>query len=336
MSEPDKDPLTPHVSRHVRSRPAFEVTFGKAPHQAINAMNAQGDDVPNQSPGRQIAIQRMGVRRTAIPVTILDPFDASRTVQLSCAVDAHVGLQPHRRGIHVSRIGDLLARFSTHGFPSLDHYAAALCEQLRASQGSEHAEVQVSGIFSYVEDVVGVKNKSSIEHLDLRAEARHHGGRLELSSGLGFNHITACPCVQETYKHSFGEKQQGLIGVLAEHAVPFLTHSQRCHSEITLSGLGTPPELPMLLACIDPIIVRCQNTLPREFELLTVHQAHVKPQFLEDALRDLLHGVYELIRSPNPGAAIRIRAVSMESIHDFDITGEVSASVAELGRLSAK
>ena len=306
-----------------------------APHQAINAMNSHGDDVPNQSPVREIALQRMGVRRTAIPVTILDPFDASRTVQLSCAVDAHVGLQPHRRGIHVSRIGDLLARFSTRVFPSLDQYAGALCEQLRAAQASENAGVQVSGVFSYVEDVVGVKNKSSLEHLDLRAEARRHGGTLELSSGVGFNHITACPCVQETFKHSFGEKQQGLIGALAEHEVPFLTHSQRCHSEVTLSGPGTPPALPVLLARIDQVIVRCQNTLPREFELLTVHQAHMKAQFLEDALRDLLHGVFELIRGSHPGAAIRIRATSMESIHDFDITGEVSATVAELARLSA-
>ena len=73
--------------------------------------------------------------------------------------------------------------------------------------------------------------------------------------------------------------------------------------------------------------------MPRELELLTVYRTHARPQFVEDALRDLLRAVHQRIRSVDPAAAITIRATSMESIHDFDISGEITCSVAELDQM---
>ena len=50
----------------------------------------------------------------------------------------------------------------------------------------------------------------------------------------------------------------------------------------------------------------------------------------ENALRELLRAAYELLVPDHPSAQIRVRSASMESIHDFDISGEVGGSVAEL------
>jgi GTP cyclohydrolase FolE2 len=99
--------------------------------------------------------------------------------------------------------------------------------------------------------------------------------------------------------------------------------------------MNTPLPVPTLLKCIDSVVVRCQNTMPRELELLTVYQAHKKPQFLEDVLRDLLESLHQELKGQPEGAKVRIQSLSMESIHDFDLDGEIEYSLGDLNLLFA-
>lgn len=321
-------------ARHTRQRDTFEETFGTPARTAIEAMNRHGDDVPSQVPATPIPLQRMGLRREAIPVLIADPFDPAGRVQIACEVDAHVELRPEQRGIHVSRIGDVLARLAGTTFPSLDRYAFAVAEQVRAAQGCRTAEVRVGGTLSYLERVEGVKDKSSIEHLVLGAHARLGEATAERSSSLTIHHITACPCVQQTFKHSLPHEAREPV---AAAGIPLLTHSQRCRTTITIAdGEGDLPPVIDLLEAVDATVVRSQNTLPREFELLNVHRAHARPQFLEDVLRDLMRAVHRLVCDAAPERTITIESTSMESIHDFDISGRLSCTVAELNALAAQ
>jgi GTP cyclohydrolase FolE2 len=181
---------------------------------------------------------------------------------------------------------------------------------------------------SYVEHVGGVSQRTSIEHLTLSAEARHRDGRTEAGHGVAFNHITACPCVQQTYKHAVGSLDDAAV----DTRLPQPTHTQRCHTRIDIGPCATPVPLDRLLDVVDRVVVRSQNTLPRDLELMAVHRAHREPQFVEDILRDLLAAVHRLIADEHPDATIRIRATSLESIHDFDLDGEIVASVRELDR----
>lgn len=80
------------------------------------------------------------------------------------------------------------------------------------------------------------------------------------------------------------------------------------------------------VACIDGVVVRSQNTLPRELELLNVFRA----QFVEDAIRDLLREVYRLVRPRSSDGTLSIKSISMESIHDFDMEAEIEFSLREL------
>jgi GTP cyclohydrolase FolE2 len=296
-------------------------------------MDRERDDIPKQVPATPVVLQRIGIVREAIPVTIVDPFQAGALVQLFASVEAHLSIDAQRRGIHVSRLGDVLARLSARTFDSLEHYAQTLCERFCDEQGSEDADVRVTAVLSYLEDVEGVKQKQSIEHLSLGASARRHDDRTQTTASVGFRHITACPCVQQTFKHSAGGGRSGLFGELAAREMPLLTHSQRCETVVTFGGDGESIALDALLDAIDGVVVRSQNTLPREAELAAVHRAHAKPQFLEDALRDLLRALYELLRHRRPDGTITIEATSMESIHDFDISGSIHYSVAEIARL---
>jgi GTP cyclohydrolase IV len=325
-------PAPSRIARHRRARGTFLEAFGRSADDAIAEMDREGDDVPSQVPSTPILLQRIGIVREAIPVTLVDPFDPEGRVQLGCTVEAHTGLDRERRGIHVSRLGDVLARSSVEVFPSLQGYALALCERIHQAQACEVVEVRVRGVLSYLEDVGGIKEKESIEHLKLGAHASRTAERTRSSGSVGFNHITACPCVQQTLKHGLGAESRELLDELAARGIPLLTHSQRCHTVVTIGG-GEPVPIAELLDSIDEVVVRSQNTLPRELELLAVRRAHANPQFLEDALRDLLRSVYRRIETSHATSTIAIDATSVESIHDFDISGSIRYSVAELGRI---
>jgi GTP cyclohydrolase-4 len=299
-------------------------------------MDRGGHDIPNQSPETPLRLRQIGVKRAAIPVTLADPFGGEGLVQLSCAVEASVGLEMSRRGIHVSRIGDLLARLSGKHYPSLLEYAIELNQGMCHAQGSDTASVSVSGVFTYLENISGVKEKTSLEHLDLAARVTSEDGKMLRCSGLGFSHITACPCVQETYRNSFLKDRDSSARNRGEKQIPLITHTQRCRTVIRITDAVKIPALPELLSSIDAVVVRNQNTLPREFELLNVHRAHAQPQFLEDVLRDLMLAIYRLVRPHSPEGVIQIRSDSMESIHDFNMEGEIEFSMKELDRIFAK
>jgi GTP cyclohydrolase FolE2 len=320
------------LPRHTRLRPGFAETFGRSADATIAAMDRAGDDVPDRIPAVRIGLQRIGVERQAVPVSIVDPFDRTRQAQLACSLGIHASLGPTRRGIHTSRLGDLVARVSEQVFDSLQHCAAEVCERTLQEQQCDDAEVRIGGVIAYREDVRGAAGKTSLEHLELAAQVRSSQGTVSGSTSVGFSLLTACPCVQQTFKHARHERDGAALGQMLEHGLPFMTHSQRCRCEVTLSseGMPAPPPLPDLLDAIDRTVVRCQNTLPRDLELLMVHRAHAEPQFVEDVLRGLLRAIHERVRTSHAGSTITIRAASMESIHDFDISGAISYTVAEL------
>ena len=195
-------PLREVLPQHTRPARDFQATFGRSAEHALAGMNEAGDDVPNQSPLHPLALARVGLTRTSVPIVIANPFGTPGTVHVACTVDAHVGLAPDKRGIHVSRIGHVLAELAGQPHASLHAYAVSLCERVAEVQQCGTAEVAVSGVLSYVEHVGGVSQRASIEHLTLSAEARHRDGRTEAGHGIAFNHITACPCVQQTYRHA--------------------------------------------------------------------------------------------------------------------------------------
>ncbi len=285
-------------------------------------MDASHDDVANQAPRHAIRIDRMGVHRQQIPVWIRSPFQPRESLRIDCSIVALADVAANRRGIHLSRIGNEIALAIGTLHDSLPAFAARLARKIAAAEQCASTEVTVSGVLTYLENVPGSKRKQSLEHLRLTGKARLKNGRLHLSTGLAFNHLTACPCVQQTYKHSMRSDRA------ARSQSPLLTHSQRCATEIAIDNVTGAFDLLQLLSCIDRTVVRCQNTLPRPQELLAVFRAHQNPQFLEDAMRDLSMAVCAAIGKTQPDATVSVSSRSMESIHDFDILGEIVAAVA--------
>ncbi len=315
---------------HKRKRPQFDELFEMSAGDAITAMDTSGDDIPNQASAVSLIIGEIGLTRHSIPVTIMDPFGESVMRELACNLKVSAELGNEKRGIHVSRMGNTLAKLSLSQFESLSQYAEAVAKAMKHDQGVEKVQVDVQSTLTYLEDVGCKKSKLSLEHLDLSARAIWQGNqKVSESSGVGFTHITACPCVQKTYYHAMNAAQVG-----KEYDDFLMTHSQRCKTQVELENITYFP-LKDLLNIIDETVVRSQNTLPREFELSNVYRAHKNPLFLEDVLRLLVANLAYAAQGITEKSAIEVSSISMESIHDFDLTGRIRCTSHELEKLKS-
>lgn len=304
-----------------REQPSFESLFGTLPAAVIRNMDAAGHDIPEQRPAVRLALDFVGLERSHVPITIDDPFGSGVPARLSCEIAAGTAVPADRRGVHMSRMGNLLAEVAARAYSDLPDAALDIAERLRDSQYGGDTRVELRGHLAFLEQLPARTyegaGKQSLESIELIAEARLTEERRVITGGLTVDHLTACPCVQQTFRHARPSSYD------PTGATPSITHSQRCRTTVLLSGADASVPVHDLLRALDRVIFRTCNTLPRDLELALVYRAHREPQFVEDAARALA-AVCRQLRPPR-GTDDRVRIVSrsLESIHGHDIVVEV-------------
>ncbi|KAI9136531.1 GTP cyclohydrolase FolE2/MptA [Paraphysoderma sedebokerense] len=310
-------------------------------------MNNAGDDIASQVPKNNIPIQKVGLIRKNIPVIIASPFastdssEENKKVTVHCQVQVSTFVPGDARGVHMSRMNNAFAKASLSKYSTILDYATSLATLIATSHFSTSTTVSVSTtlpIFAHVKGWKPEKDKLSLDHIGMNVSVTwnppssdnlNENGEFgqvkqkewEKTMGVTVNHITACPCVQKTFAHAAS---------LHDVQFPLLTHSQRTTTNVEVSHLNGAFDIPTLLQSVDTVVHRVQNTLPREYELAKVHDAHLNPQFAEDVVRDLtvsIQSFFSSISSPaNPisqQSTIKVTSNSQESIHDFDIVAEI-------------
>lgn len=326
-----------HLPFHMRLMPGFKAALGSDAAQVIHAMDQAEDDIPEQSPRYAITLPAVGIQRHSVPVRIQDPFGTQQVTTIACDLSLSTAIPAYKRGIHMSRIGNLLADSTRCVYENLQHYTSYLASELNDCQYGGPSTVSASGILSYIESVHGwkpEKDKCSLESIRLYASAvaNSHAGHNNIteSAGLRIAHITACPCVQQTYKHALLQCK-GDVQKAIEMTAPLFTHSQRCETEVHIENLPHRFSMQKLLEALDEVLFRTQNTLPREYEVLLVYRAHRDPQFIEDAMRQVSYTLCSLLQEDvYDDCVIKVQSRSMESIHDFDIVSMLHMTVGEL------
>ncbi|WP_224362913.1 GTP cyclohydrolase, FolE2/MptA family [Hyalangium versicolor] len=257
------------------------------------------------------------------------PLEPGNETLVACNIDIRTTLDAAHRGIHVSRMGNVLTEVTQESYETLAAFAERLCRRVQQTQYGGATTVSVRSRFWYREAVSGFgtkADKQSLESVGLMSQVTSDAsGHIEHLRGIEVDHITACPCVQQTLKHSLGQRKPEPVSHTPE--APPLTHSQRSRTSVEVGSASGPP-IAELLQAVDEVLFRSQSTLPRPQELLLVLRAHQKPQFLEDVMRDLTRRVCQLSRELPDEAKLRIRSRSLESIHEFDLCGELVTSLA--------
>jgi len=329
--------MSKYLPRFNRNWAGFSEVFGVSSAEVITSMNNADDDIPEQEPKYKISLNSVGVTRNNIPVQILDPFGSGEFVQVNCSIVAETAVPYYKRGIHMSRIGDILAKLTQREFVSLQEYSLNVANLLTDLEYGGSSKVEVKGELSYLEQVEGwnpEKNKSSLEHIGLTATTYTKGEKDYIQdAGIEFSNITACPCVQSTYRHTLLQS----IGELEKHLInPLITHSQRCRTKVEILNIHGQLNIPIpeILNQIDMGIVRVQNTLPREYELLMVYKAHKYPQFIEDVVREIAIKVSQVTLENFPTSSLKVTSQSIESIHDFNIQALLEDSIQNFSTAS--
>jgi GTP cyclohydrolase FolE2 len=319
------------LPRWARATPSFRELFGVPPREVIAAMDRAEDDVPNSRPAAQIDIDDVSVRRSDLIVRIDDPFGSSQDVGAVCTVSVAAGVPRARRGVHLSRIGEVLAESASTPFRDLVAYAEAMAEFVAASQYGA-ARVRVDARIPYIEEVQADPSgrmKRSLEHLNVIVRRTIGADVSTTDLGLRVTHITACPCVQKTYQHA---RACGETSTATDpfDPGPLMTHSQRCVTSVMACGIAEPRPAVEILSRLDAVLVRTTNTLPRDAELCCVYRAHRTPQFIEDALRAAVIAVAGAWPAPASFRCVKGRARSLESIHEYDVTAALSLNASDL------
>lgn len=294
----------------------FEEAFGAPAATAIRAMDAAGDDLVAARPDWPIAIAEVGCTRDRLIVPLLDPFEARHVAVAICSASIATAVPADRRGLHMSRIGDVVGTAVQRTYPDIAAFAEALADAIDRCQYGGPTTVRVEASVPYIEAVPAETRsaKESVEHLSMLA-AVTTGPRRTVDAGLRVTHMVACPCVQRTAAHA-----RSALGLPDTPGMaPGFTHAQRCTTSVTISAAAAPVPVARVLAELDRVLFRTTNTLPRGSELLLVFRAHQTPQFVEDAAREALAATYRALDRSAPFAVLTATSRSVESIHDFDL-----------------
>ncbi len=242
-------------------------------------------DVQASADGRNLAIQRVGVRSMTYPVTVAAPHGALATV---ATVDMYVGLPADKKGTHMSRFIEVLQQ---HHAPlssaSLARLMDAMLERLEAERG--HIEIRFPYFMKKSAPVSGVTSLMDYQ-VALRAEQDANG--LKLTQTVVVPVTSLCPCSKKVADYG--------------------AHNQRSHVTISaqLAGeLGIEEQIRIAEAVGSS---EMWALLKRPDEKYVTERAYDNPKFVEDIVRD----VAVALDADERVLAYSVSAENFESIHN--------------------
>ncbi len=295
-------------------------------------------DIQGGSLEQSYRITRVGVKGIKRPVVIHRP---GKDVVLVLTIDMMVNLPAEQRGSHMSRHVEVINRsidsaiHEEHG--SLEDLVdRTATELLRSHDYATYAEVQVKA--DYFRERLSPDDRKVIENYVLFAGAKAMRGsdRPSVMLGVEVTGMSACPCAMETVRTILADelKSSGAteeqVSVLS--MVPVPTHNQKNRTTLSLEWAGSLDiEADELIDLVERNLSSpTYEILKRKGEALVVLDAHRKPKFVEDIVRDIIDDVLSTHPELPDEVAIRVCSVSEESIHKHDAFAERTSTLGEL------
>lgn len=251
-----------------------------------------GPDVQAAPSPRPFALTRVGVRGVKKPVTVHRPGHTPTGVVAT--FDLFVDLPKTQKGTHMSRnleaLADILDEEVAQEASSLENLCRRVALRLLEKHDyASHADVRAEADYFLTRTNPGGKPSVEAYRLLAESDALRNGKKPRATRRIGVEVVgmTACPCAMETARHKFEA-----AGKKVPKDLPFITHNQRNRVRLVLE---VPEDQDVEAA---DLVDLCEASLSAPtFELLKrgdegdlVIQAHGNPRFVEDVVRELLHG----------------------------------------------
>jgi GTP cyclohydrolase-4 len=285
-----------------------------------------------------LRLRSVGVSGIRKPLSIRRP---DRVQVLAATIHIAVDLPADRKGSDLSRNAEILAeivdRTAHEPAESLESACSSIARELLARHASaSQATVEAEAEYFLRRGVA--PEHQSFEDFLLQAEAHafrqaDNSIRLERAIGAEAVGMTACPCAMETTRAQL-ETEFPLLSDPRLKGLPMITHNQRNRTRMmfAFSGEGDVE--------VDEIIDALEAAqssptfaiLKRGDEGRVVTEAHRRPKFVEDVLRDLFASLPGRFPQVPDDVLVRASTVSEESIHKYNVEASHEATMGELRR----
>jgi GTP cyclohydrolase-4 len=290
-------------------------------------------DVQALRANHELKLTRVGVTGVKKLVRVLRPGKRDYTV-FTPTIDAFVDLPGTQRGIHMSRnleaVNETLEKLVRDPSQSLEGLAGAIAEELLQKHGyATVAEVRM--LTDYFMKRRNPSGLSLYEPYALGARAvAIRGKKTWRTIGVEVVGMNACPCAMETVRELMGEAWPKTREMPKEAPGP--THNQRNRTTLEVETHQ--------LDAIDAdelieLVERCQSAptfevLKRGDEAKLVLQAHGRPLFVEDIVREVLTAFAKKHGRLPDDTILVARCESEESIHKHNAFAERSVTLGDL------
>jgi len=300
-------------------------------------------DTQDDAPNIPIELTRVGV--TGVKKLLQLERTNKRPIILLPTFDAFVDLPSNQKGVHMSRnpeaISEVLEEVANGSTVDVESLCAKIVEKMMTKhEYARRVEISMTTDFMFMKESPVTKNKTQ-EMAQLKAKAigyRTDDGDIEIRKSVGAELIgmTVCPCAQESVKESDKNK---LLEFLDEETtqkvldtVTFASHNQR--------GVGT-----LLIEAPEDKVVKAEDLieiietsmsspvcelLKRPDENATVMNAHRKPVFVEDCVRNMMEKIVKKYADFPDDTLITARQENQESIHRHNAFAEKVTTLGDL------
>ena len=300
-------------------------------------------DTQDDTPNIPIKLTRVGV--TGVKKLLQVERKNKRPIILLPTFDAFVDLPNNQKGIHMSRnpeaISEVVETVANDNTIDIESLCAKIVDKMMIKhEYAKRVEINMTTDFMFMRESPVTKNKTQ-EMTKLKAKAigfRDEAGNITIRKSIGAEVIgmTVCPCAQESVRESDKNK---LLEFLDEETtqkvldtVTFASHNQR--------GIGTlfievpenkKVEAEDLIHIIeDSMSSPVCELLKRPDENATVMNAHKKPVFVEDCVRNMMEKVAKKYADFPDFISVTARQENQESIHRHNAFAEKTTTIGEL------
>ncbi len=300
-------------------------------------------DTQDDAPSIPIKLTRVGV--TGVKKLLQLERTNKRPIILLPTFDAFVDLPNDQKGVHMSRnpeaISEVLESVAKDPTVDIESLCAKIVDKMMTKhEYAKRVEISMITDYMFMKESPVTKNKTQ-EMSKLIAKAigfRDENGNIKIRKSVGAEVIgmTVCPCAQESVRESDKNK---LLEFLDEETtqkvldtVTFASHNQR--------GIGTllievPEDKKVKAEDLIDIIESSMSSpvcelLKRPDENATVMNAHRKPVFVEDCVRNMMEKIANKYHKLPDNTLITARQENQESIHRHNAYAEKVTTMGEL------
>ncbi|MDR0648766.1 MAG: GTP cyclohydrolase MptA [Synergistaceae bacterium] len=297
-----------------------------------------GNDIQNSAPQASLSLSRVGV--TGLK-RVLRLNDASgRETLFFAEMDLYAFLDASRSGVHMSRfienIEDIASEIALMPSPDFETLTDRMALSVARTQGAARAEARLTAQYPMTKRTP-VSGKTVENLCTFIGISVSDGVRARRAAGVRVNGFTACPCAREMISEraravlegaGYSEAQAREIISL----VPLASHNQRGEGTL-LIGTENRVRVEKLVDIVeDAMSSGIYSLLKRPDEMSVVWDGHMKPRFVEDAVRWMISGVALRIPELGDDAFVMARQENFESIHTHNATAERCGLLGEMRR----